>query len=564
MLREREELVKQRDNRITHSGRIEANDMKVDKERRRKILAQVPRVQTPMATMPDKRKQRVHVSGPPVPYSAALQHFHSSPWVGLIHNSYITMGKNEDEALRKKRQKASLTIRRICESLNSEKIKERQEGLENLKTAFSSDVIVKNFGVTEEGKSDTKSWIALFQSLFQCVQQERAAATKKTTQSVATAEKRLTEAARTVRWLVEKTRHLMNKKVTTPLYDHLSQSIVHKNALLGPVVLDYVKSLECLLGFTPHLEHLKAEKWLELVELSFNVILGDGLRTAFDKNDSLDATDSTPPSPTLTTRSDELEIEDSLMDVDEEEGTPRPKKRRRGETPQPSGSRDTPAPSQPPRSSGRSIIVSSVQVTFTSLLATLISSPYAPFDSLDYPYVTSSILNRLLRFLQMYPTETRLHHDFLRILTATLAHISYNSTFLMTKFAHKSWDSLVKLWAKKNKSLKEGLISVFRTLFPFLTSQHKGISTGYSEMLWSLWNVLSVEGGSKWGIEVLPLDSLRLELSRKDGTEAFVASVFRSGNTFDRSQAMMWAILELQADCAEKVRYHGMVVFTES
>ncbi|KAL0064377.1 Serine/threonine-protein kinase tel1 [Marasmius tenuissimus] len=475
------------------------------------------------------------------------------------------MGKNDDEGLRKKRQKAALTVRRICDSLSSDKIKERQEGLENLKTAFSSDIIINNFGITEGGKSDANSWLALFQSLFRCVHLERTAATKNTTQSVAAAERRLAEAARTVRWLIEKTRRMVNRKVTTPLYDHLSQSIIHKNELLGPLVLDYVKSLESLLGFTPHLEHLKTEKWLELVELSFNVILGDGLRTTFDEDDGLDATESAAPSPAPTTHSDDMYIEDSLMDVDEEEvGTPRPKKRRRGETPQPSGSRATPASSRPSRSSGNRIAVTPEQVAFTSLLATLISSPYAPFGSADYPYVTSCVLSRLVRFLQMYPTDTTLHHDFLRILTSTLTHISYNNTSLMTTFARKSWESLVKLWDTKNKSLKEGLISVFRVLFPFLTSRHKATGTEYSEMLWSLWNVLDIEGGNKWGLEVLSMDNLRLDLSHKDGKEAFVASVFRSGDAFDRLQAMTWAILELQADCAEKLYHHSESVHSVS
>ncbi|KAL0572797.1 Serine/threonine-protein kinase tel1, partial [Marasmius crinis-equi] len=478
------------------------------------------------------------------------------------------MPRGNEDANKRQRQKAAQTIRNICDSIGSEKIKERQEGIESLKTVFSDPNILRNFGVTEKGSSDTKAWLSLFQSLFKCVLQEKAGATKKTTQSMAAAERRLTEAARTVRWMIEKTRHMMGKKVTTPIHDHLCQTMIHKGALLGPVVLDYVKALESLLTFRPHLEHLKSTQWVELVELSFNVILGDNLKTTFSEDDDLNTTESAAPSPAPTDNMGDMYDDDSAMDVDVDGdgGTPRPKKRRRAETPQPTAPTQPSTSYRPPRSSNNRIAVTPEQVAFTSLLATLMSSPYAPFNSQDDPYITSSVLSRLLRFLQLYPTDTTLHHDFLRILTHTIDHISYNNTALMTTFARKSWDSLVKLWAPKNKNLKEGLISVYRILFPFLTSGHGSAVNQYSEMLWNLWNVLSVEGDSKWGLDVLSIESLRLELSQRptDRREAFVAKVFRAGDNFDRHQAMMWAILELQADCAEKLYRHSESVHSLS
>jgi ataxia telangiectasia mutated family protein len=56
-------------------------------------------------------------------------------------------------------------------------------------------------------------------------------------------------------------------------------------------------------------------------------------------------------------------------------------------------------------------------------------------------------------------------------------------------------------------------------------------------------------------VDGLSLECLRLELAEPDAGNggAFVARTFRAGSNFDAVQALSWAILELQSDCAEKV-----------
>ncbi|KAF9266973.1 hypothetical protein L218DRAFT_1074808 [Marasmius fiardii PR-910] len=453
----------------------------------------------------------------------------------------------------------------ITRKLKSEKIKDRQEGLTSIKETFSKDKVLNTFGVNKHGKLDPGAWLALFQALFVCCLQEKSAATKKTTQSLASAEKRLAETARTIRWMVERTKHLMTKKVSSAVFDHLQELMIHRGRLLGPVVLDYVKALQTMLDYGPHLDHLEEYRWMDLVTLSFNVILGDPVKDDFGEDDGLDTTEGVPSTPASTEDADEMYVDNT--DEDEYEGTSRTKKRRRTETPPPSGLRQGSTQPRATKASTNQITVTPEQIAFMTLLATLISSPSSPFSSNDYQYLTSSVLNRLHRFLQRYPTDTTLHHDFLRVLTSTLTHISYNDVDLMTTFTYKSWDNLVKLWATKNKTLKEGLISVFRMLFPFLTLESRGSQC--SEMLWNMWNALSVEAESKWGLDLLSMESLRFELSlegrdMRGKKEAFVANVFRAGCNFDRPQAMMWSILELQADCMEKLYHHSESMLTLS
>ena len=110
--------------------------------------------------------------------------------------------------------------------------------------------------------------------------------------------------------------------------------------------------------------------------------------------------------------------------------------------------------------------------------------------------------------------------------------------------------------------MKEGIIIVLRILFPFVISDNdlsepNDTQFDCAESIGRLWYLLNGEAESRWGVDCLSLDCLRLELIKSDGrsdeTVPFVASTFRSGWSFDEGQALAWAILELQADCANKV-----------
>jgi ataxia telangiectasia mutated family protein len=149
------------------------------------------------------------------------------------------------------------------------------------------------------------------------------------------------------------------------------------------------------------------------------------------------------------------------------------------------------------------------------------------------------------------------------VLSSTLSTLSLNKKHIVQKFAHASWDGLVQLWGTKNKRMKEGIIIVLRILFPFVISDNDLFDANdthfdCAESIGRLWSLLNGEAESRWGVDCLSLDCLRLELVKTDGrsdeTVPFVANTFRSGWSFDEGQALAWAILELQADCASKVR----------
>src|ERR1700722_4646415 len=446
----------------------------------------------------------------------------------------------------------------VLHDLKSEKVKERQRGIATLRTVFTDDQLVLNF----DKKGTGEAWLAVFQALYATVGLEKTTYTKYTTKSAgsgAAAERRLSDAAATVRWLTERSVQRMNKAVVRSLFMHLLQMMVHNGELLSPVALDYIKALRCVVSWAPHLDHLNEETWMRITEMAFNVILGDPVRNPLD-GDGDDQGGRGEDSLTFGTDLDDSEF---YMDDDFDGragsvvSTDSQSKKRRRLDPS-SSSRPPPRsfPSNPQSKSKISRSVSLEQIEFTSLLTILLQSPSAPFLSPNLPNLASAILHRLHRFLELYPADTSLHHDYLLALSATLSQLALNKRYYVEKFAHGIWDGLVRLWGTKNKALKEGLVVVLLVLFPYFTADQDRTFT-WAEGVGRLWHLLEGEAESRWGADGLSYDSLKLEAFNEEGEDmserpTFATRTFRAGWHFDAGQALAWAILELQADCADK------------
>jgi len=437
------------------------------------------------------------------------------------------------------------TINTLIDQLKSHGVKERRAAIASLRAAFARDGVV-----TELDNSPKRhGWLALFQALFTAVLNEKSTATHGS-KSAPAAKKRVAEAASAVRWLTERSVHqLTHKNVIKALLNHLVQTSSHQGKLFLPVALDYAKSIRCVLDYPPHLEHIDDEMWVKLAEMCLNVVLGDSLKKRLADEVEVGTEEMRT---NLSPEGGEDEG-DSIMSADT-------KKRRRCEesaTPEPSTSMRSAAPRS------QSGPVSVEQIEFGSLLALLLTSSSPPFLAVEYPVLGSAMLNRLLRFLHLFPADTSLHPDFIVTLSATLSHLALNKRNAVTRFAQGSWDALLEMWGTKNKKMKENLIIVLRTLFPFYTTRYPeaGLSSldfSYVDGVSRLWHLLDGEAESRWGIDGLSLDSLRLSLLGNPSpftgeTGAFTARTFQHGLSFDANQAISWTILELQADCAEKV-----------
>ncbi|THU87972.1 hypothetical protein K435DRAFT_730265 [Dendrothele bispora CBS 962.96] len=435
--------------------------------------------------------------------------------------------------------------------LRHDKITQRKEGVNQIRTYFNRDQ-----NVQRHAQSDPKRWLTTFQALFVNAGTEKREYYSK--KQSATVQKRLSEVANTIRWLVEQAVTLLNRGTVRSIREHIYSMLTHHGELVQPLVLDYVKALKTLMAYSPHLESTEGEAWKDLVEICFNAILKDPFSTGLEvEEDDEDHPYRTKRNVSTYTGESERDVEDSVGDEDDddEEMSSTRKRRRRERTPR------FPMPSQASyathqRRSNTSIAVDAEQVAFMDLLCTLVKAKISPILE---DKVTCGILRRLSRFLELYPGDTSLHYDFLQVVMTVLDHVSLNHKMEVVKFAQDSWHNLLGLWSTKNKRLKEGLVCILRVLFPFLVvDEDEGSPSHRVEDIRDLWKLLIDEVDNKRGIDPLSMDSLRLELLEsmvdiKDGESAFIAKTFRAGARFDPTQALTWAVLELQADCAEKL-----------
>lgn len=453
----------------------------------------------------------------------------------------------------------NLTLSDACAAIrnNHAKIRERTQALQTITKLFEKERVLRTFALEDggSGAQNANSWLTLFQSLFQGVLLEKPATMKAS--SVTTAEKRMADIAYLIRSILERAAPLLNKKVTRIILTHLKKDMVHKGRLYSPIALHYIKSIRSLVEYGPHIDHMDHSEWIDLVQLGFNVVLGDPLHQSLE-NGGLRS-----PEPSE-------ETDDGLFAKDDDtEDAVVPGKRRRAATPQASTSATNVASPRKKRRKVSPPPVTLEQVEFQSVLVMLMQSSASPLLSEDCPNLSSSILLRFQRFLETYPPESSLYNDFLPSLLSTLSHLSLNRRYDMVKFARHSWNDLVGLLGKKTALLNEGVVAILHLLLPYVIahsdspqidlSMNNDWFAGVSKLWKSLlqWDSLQKQGTKS--IPYLPLEALRLELHGSEHADphseskVFMARTFRAGWNFDANHALMWAVLQLQADCTEIV-----------
>lgn len=269
------------------------------------------------------------------------------------------------------------TLRELIQLVQSDKSKDRAQGVVELKRHFEHDQVVNNL---DDG--DGKAWLAVFQALFRGVMAERDVCTKKGLANATTTQlNKLELMADTVRWLAHRTVSKLSNRVMRPLLTHLLQTLVYHGEILEPVAFHYLQCLRHVLSYSPHLDHLDPEVWLRIVANSFAILLGQ------------------PITNNLTSDEDEEnEVEELTAEVGDSEAgeasdasteTPRKRRRRPSRTSRPLAAKAS-------RSISSSL--SREQIVAAQLINILLHSPFAIFEHEDHPNLTPAILNRLSRF----------------------------------------------------------------------------------------------------------------------------------------------------------------------
>ncbi|WVQ93187.1 hypothetical protein IAU59_000251 [Kwoniella sp. CBS 9459] len=403
----------------------------------------------------------------------------------------------------------------------SDKIKERGQGLEQLREIFSNRENINTYQEIAQ-RDGGAGWVALFQCLFQVVVKEKRLATK--AGANAQADRRLADSISLVRSMTERTVHLISRKPFLALVDHMTHLLVFSSQIFPPTALDYAKALRCLLSYPPHLENLDQLRWKTLMGICWASVLGDGVTINEDWEDGEDVDQD----------------QEDKMDLDDYAGTQA-------------------GPST--RGAGRATI-SQINNELISLIPILLSSSSAPLlpplptkdvEITSPPErVGHSILLKVHRFFQKYPSETSAHLPVLRSLNLLLAELELNCRDDFLSAGLKLLSHLVALWGTRNKTLREQIVIALRMLFPFVT--HKNLvdsknAVGVAETLERLMDHLPRETTTKWGVEPLDLNIIRLRTLRVEYQAApFELRGMSAGFEFNHEAAISWAVIELYRD----------------
>ena len=155
-----------------------------------------------------------------------------------------------------------LSIDHISDKLGSEKFKERNEGLEDLKRLLQS---VRGTSRLDGLKDDAVHKI--FESIFRYVRIEKAAYVRATSSKAESASAaRLSSAASTLKLAVEVGNDKITSKTVYAVLDHITDSLqTTGTALCEPLAHEYFKTLRIIVENAPHAEHLREAKWQDVV-----------------------------------------------------------------------------------------------------------------------------------------------------------------------------------------------------------------------------------------------------------------------------------------------------------
>lgn len=147
-----------------------------------------------------------------------------------------------------------LTLADAVEQVNSNGVKDKNEGLANLRHILRSN--------TRFEALSNKAIQRLYESLFKVVVADVATYLKSKTATTRSAtETRLSSAAGTLRLALEKTTHLVKFKTIRPVLDHITETLtLPDRRFCEPIALDYAKCLRSILNYQPHVEHLPKDQ----------------------------------------------------------------------------------------------------------------------------------------------------------------------------------------------------------------------------------------------------------------------------------------------------------------
>ncbi|KZT55265.1 hypothetical protein CALCODRAFT_357633 [Calocera cornea HHB12733] len=414
--------------------------------------------------------------------------------------------------------------------------------------------------------AESDDYLYLYQSLFACIRLDAQVWEKKPSPA---GERRLEDAGAVLRLVVEKTIHHTERKPFNALRNHILQSSVYRKELVPPLALNYAKMLDTALAYSPHLEHLRPDEWVQLVFRCFDVLLGNKITNETPLDEDFRNTEDANPDAEMNEEMDQLAAPTT--------GPSTSRKRTRVES-----SSSSPNAKRTRRAQ-RLIPMTTVQREYASVLKRLFSTSRMHLldkaiikehrdpdrESEGYEVMKrlqKSVLHCFSSFFLTFPGETSGTEDVLCAMNAALFDLELNAKDLVTEFGTDVLPTIMDIWTIKSPFTKEELIITARLLLPFVS--HSSVSSTIShDLVAKLRRRLEEETDPRGGLEPLTLDSLRLQLADaeesppREETTPFRKTIFRNGHGLTKDQVATWAAMEVHAECLSKLHEQSEVSF---
>ena len=432
----------------------------------------------------------------------------------------------------------------------SDKVKERTEGSSRIRAIFSDRENLHTFQETAR-RDGGAGWVALFQCLFQVVVLEKKAWLKKNSGAQSkqhqakvwavliktVAERRLADAISLVRWLAERSVHLLSRKPFLSLFTHMTHLLVYASEIFRPAALDYAKALRSLLSYPPHLDNLDEKGWRLLVGICWADALGEPV-TLDDEWDEISK---------LGAQEFQLDERDEVEDSNGHH-----LKNGHGK-------------------------VASTTAELVTLIPILLSSSIAPLvpplPATGHPYAAQSslgfqICDKINRYLSQRQSNEAVQLNVLKALNMVLESLELNCRADFVAAGGSLCHSLADLWTTSSRPIREQVLVALRFFVPYLNAGASDDANGIwlRSDVYEVWEKISDQVGrersSRGGISSLDLDHVRLRIASEEGssrrpwsrpfeTEAMTATL-----GFSHDMAMSWAGLELYADVHVALHAH--------
>ncbi|KAI9837295.1 MAG: hypothetical protein M1819_000369 [Sarea resinae] len=373
---------------------------------------------------------------------------------------------------------AEVNINEAIERVHSERLRERTEGLADLKHILSQN----RRSARLEALND-KGYHKIYEALFRVATNEKSVYVRSSKVSVKSqSASRLSSCASVLRLAVEVGVRKLKPKTVKALGDHITQTLPTANeGYCEPLSLDYAKALRSVLDYQPHVEHYSKAQWTSLVDFCT-----EGIDLLEDEA----ASTSSNPSNGLGSSS-----------MFSNTGTPNVPSTRSRSTPRRLDSNG--ASKLHPKSVSEELVLCLQRLTL---------APNAPqFDR------SQAIFDTLLRFLHPTATISRSHQAAFSTINAVLSRARTQHITLTQQFIESLVPLISVLWSTKSSSLKdEMVVTLVYGKEHLLHLMRNDDSHDFRRKVEGLLETLQSDYSKRLERDQLQLDDLSLTISNAD------------------------------------------------